>query len=141
MRISTIFKSTMLLLVVILFTTCGDKKLEPLSIDPEFASHVISFTSGIVSNSSKIQVRMVEEVVDAKVGEYLSSNPFSFSPSLKGRAKWIDKQTIEFVPNVALTAGEIYNVSFDLHKFQQVPTHLKTLKFRFQVKHQGIKYE
>ena len=66
MRISTIFKSTMLLLVVILFTTCGDKKLEPLSIDPEFASHVISFTSGIVSNSSKIQVRMVEEVVDAE---------------------------------------------------------------------------
>ncbi|HEY6915876.1 MAG TPA: hypothetical protein VI413_14455, partial [Paludibacter sp.] len=118
-----------------------DKRLKPLKIDPAFAAYVISFTSGVVSNSTKVQVRLVNEVPEAVPGKALPFNPFSFSPGIDGEVKWIDKQTIEFTPEKPLPSGEIYTVDFDLDKFVKVPDNLKTLTFRFQVKHQGIKYE
>jgi len=118
-----------------------DKRLKPLKIDPAFAAYVISFTSGVVSNSTKVQVRLVNEVPEAVPGKALPFNPFSLSPGIDGEVKWVDKQTIEFTPEKPLPSGEIYTVDFNLDKFVKVPDNLKTLTFRFQVKHQGIKYE
>jgi Large extracellular alpha-helical protein len=117
------------------------KELKPLTIDPAFAAYVISFTSGVVSNSTKIQVRLVQEVKEAVPGKELSSNPFSISPGISGKAVWVDKQTIEFIPEEKLESGEIYNVDFALDDFTKVPSELKMLKFRFQVMQQNISYE
>ncbi|HRZ96300.1 MAG TPA: MG2 domain-containing protein [Paludibacter sp.] len=117
------------------------KELKSLHIDPAFSGYVISFTSGVVSNASKVQVRLVQEVTDAKPGKVLEKNPFDFSPGVKGRAYWVDKQTIEFAPDEKFSSGDIYTVSFDLSQFVQVPSNLKTLKFRFQVMKQNVRYE
>lgn len=129
------------LIFMVGFQSCGPKKLESLKIDPAFAAYVISFTSGVVSNSTHVQVRLVQEVADAVPGKNLSFNPFSFSTGVKGVAHWVDKQTIEFVPEKRLPAGEIYTVDFELGKFVNVPSNLKTLTFRFQVIKQAIRYE
>ena len=134
--ISLIFAFSLLFI----FPSC-DKTLKPIKIDPAFASYVISFTSGVVSNSTKVQLRLLNDVPEAVPGKELPFNPFSFSPGIKGKAKWIDKQTIEFTPNKALKSGEIYTVDFELDKFVKVPDKLNTLTFNFQVRHQAIRYE
>jgi len=112
-----------------------------MKIDPAFASYIISFTSGVVSNSTKVQVRLVEEVPEAVPGKVLPFNPFSFSPGIKGEAKWVDKQTIEFTPEKLLPSAEVYSVDFALDKFIKVPKKLETLSFNFQIISQAIKYE
>ncbi len=112
-----------------------------MDVDPAFAGYVISFTSGIISKASNIVVRLVQEVPNVKPGQELESNPFSFSPSIKGKAIWKDAQTIEFIPEKKMESGEIYNVSFKLNKFVEVPKKLKVLKFNFQVMKQAIQYE
>ena len=117
------------------------KELKPLSIDPAFASYVISFTSGVVSNTTKIQVRLVQEVNTAVPGKELDKNPFSISPGVDGKAVWLDKQTIQFVPDKKLESGEVYTVEFKVDQFVLVPENLRTLKFRFQVMKQNIAYE
>lgn len=133
--------SFLLIVFFLGFMPACDKKLKPIKIDPAFSAYVISFTSGIVSSTAKVQVRLVQEVADAVPGKELPFNPFSFSPGLKGQAKWLDKQTIEFTPEKLLPSGEIYTVDFAVEKFVKVPDNLKTLTFRFQVIHQAIKYE
>jgi uncharacterized protein YfaS (alpha-2-macroglobulin family) len=133
--------STLLAFSFLFVLPSCDKKLKPIKIDPAFAAYVISFTSGVVSNATKVQVRLVGEVPEAVPGKVLPFNPFSFSSDVKGEVKWVDKQTIEFTPEKPLPSGEIYTVDFELYKFVKVPDHLKTLTFRFQVKHQAIRYE
>ncbi|MDD2796999.1 MAG: MG2 domain-containing protein [Bacteroidales bacterium] len=146
MKASIIFRrliSHTLVAIVMLFSfqSCGKKQLEPLKIDPAFAAYVISFTSGVVSNSTHIRVRLVQEIPNALPGKPLDFNPFSFSTNIKGEAHWVDKQTIEFVPEQHLPAGEIYTVDFALSKFLTVPSNLQTLQFRFQVMTQAINHE
>jgi len=126
----------------LLFTqSCGEEKLKPIKIDPAFASYIISFTSGIVSNQTKVQVRMVQENEGAVAGQELSKNPFSFDPSIDGKAVWVDKQTVEFIPEEALEPGQIYTAEFSLENFVEVPDNLETLMFRFQVMRQAIQYD
>ncbi|HOS83944.1 MAG TPA: MG2 domain-containing protein [Bacteroidales bacterium] len=127
-------------LLVISFSTCGEKKLKPIYIDPAFAEYIISFTSGVISSASPIRVRMVQEQASAVAGEELKDNPFDFSPNIEGKAVWIDNQTIEFIPEKRLPAGEIYTVDFALHSFVEVPKNLRVLTFRFQVMKQAIEY-
>ena len=143
MKPHLLYRATQWLLILsfaVLPLSCK-KELKPLTVDPAFAAYVISFTSGVVSNSTKIQVRLVQECKEAVPGKELSSNPFSISPGVSGKAVWVDRQTIEFVPDEKLESGEIYTVDFALNDFTQVPSELKTLKFRFQVMKQNISYE
>lgn len=131
----------LILAFLMLFAVSCKKKYTPLSVDPAFAAYVISFPSGLLSNTAKIQVRLVQPVQEAVPGKELSSNPFSMSPDIKGKARWVDNQTIEFVPEKLLTSGEIYTVDFELDRFVKVPHKLKTLTFRFQVIKQNIRFD
>jgi len=134
--------ATFLVVAILMFTnSCGNRGYSPLPIDPEFAGYVISFTSGIVSKSSKVIVRLVQAFPNVKPGDQLTSNPFSFSPKIKGKAIWRDAQTIEFIPEEKLESGEIYDVTFSLHKFVSVPKKLKKLNFNFMVMKQAIEYK
>ncbi len=133
--------SLLLVLSFLFLLPSCHKKLEQIRVDPAFAAYVISFTSGVVSSSTKIHVRLVQEVPEAIPGKVLPFNPFSFHPGIKGQVKWLDKQTIEFTPEKMLPAGEIFNVDFALSKFMKVPDNLKNLKFSFQVMTQAMRYE
>ena len=64
----------------------------------------------------------------------LKENPFSFSPSLKGKAYWVSNNTIEFVPEAGiLKPGQFYEGTFQLGKFVEVDGRLKEFKFSFRV--------
>ena len=129
------------IIAIFFFSFSCQKNLKPYQVDPAFSAYVISFTSGVVSNTTNIQVRLVQQIAEAVPGKELSVNPFSFSPGISGKAKWLDKQTIQFIPDKKLESGKIYEAEFKVDKFVEVPTNLRTLKFRFQIMKQYISYE
>ena len=141
-RITSIMLAGLLPVVIslCLFQSCK-KGYSPLPTDPAIAAHVISFTSGVISSAAPIQVRLVQEIADAEPGSELAKNPFSFSPSIPGKAVWVDKQTIRFRPDKLPEPGQVFDVKFALNQFVEVPKALSTLPFRFQIMRQFIRVE
>lgn len=135
------FPITLVVFAALLLVPVSCKKNNPFEVDPAFSAYVLSFTSGVVSNATTIQLRLVQEVANAEPGKALEKNPFSFSPGITGKAEWVDKQTIRFIPDKRLESGQLYEAEFALHNFAGVPKELKTLTFRFQTMKQHIRFE
>ncbi|MBI1287328.1 MAG: hypothetical protein GC178_07080 [Flavobacteriales bacterium] len=133
---SATLRTATIVLLILTFFGCNDKTAEP--IDPAFAGYISAFTSGVVSNSSTIQIRLAETHPDAKVNTRIEKELFDFSPNVEGEAYWIDSHTIEFRPKERLKSGKAYDVDFDLYKLVEVPEKLRTLTFHIQVMKQSM---
>src|SRR5688572_6222867 len=81
---------------VFYFTT--GRSAKPSSfINPAFGEYISSYTAGVVPSGSYMRIVLASEVADsANIGQESSGNLFDFSPSLKGKAVWLDARTIEF---------------------------------------------
>jgi uncharacterized protein YfaS (alpha-2-macroglobulin family) len=65
----------------------------------------------------------------------------SFSPSLKGAARWMNSNTLEFIPEEGgLKAGTVYNVTFNLGKVVEVERKLAKFEFSFRVAEPGFNF-
>ncbi|MGI9531263.1 alpha-2-macroglobulin family protein [Lutimonas sp.] len=126
---------------IILSIISCDKKQTDVSrivVDPGFSNYINAFTSGIVSSESPIKIVLIEPYSKAIAGEVVDNELFEFSPKIEGEAYWLDNQTIEFRPSKALTSGQSYHASFELHKLRAVPNKFKTLDFGFKVLEQHL---
>jgi alpha-2-macroglobulin len=133
--------STIILIVVtaVLFFLFSGKKQVIKVVNPAFREYVQAFTSGVVSTHAAIKVRLTNEMVDsALVNLPVDKDFFSFKPSIKGTAYWIDSRTIEFRPAESLPPKQFYNAKFYLSKLLKVPDSLETMEFQFQVMEQDL---
>jgi alpha-2-macroglobulin len=122
------------ILGIFYFTNSKGSKPATAFVNPAFGEYISSYTAGVISSGSTIRVVLAQDAVDsAQIGQESSVSLFSFSPSLSGKATWLDQRTVEFKPDSRLTSGQLYNVSFFLSKLQEVPAELKTLEYSFQV--------
>ncbi len=137
---------TCFLSISVLLTACKTgSKITP--VDPVYSKYVESYTSGVVSKTAAIRVRLSSDVSTATtLNEPVKEDLFSFSPSLKGKAYWVDARTIEFKPEENMKPAQLYTVSFKLGKVAEVPNDFKTLTFNvqavkpaFQVQDFGLK--
>ncbi len=135
----TALRIASLALIILTVFGCKDKGPEP--IDPAFAGYISSFTSGVVSNSATIKVRLTESHPEAELNKRIEKELFDFSPNIEGETFWLDDRTIEFRPSKALQSGKAYEAEFDLYKLVEVPENLKTLVFQFQVMKQSMSVE
>jgi len=102
-------------------------------IDPEFSKYIESYTTGIISKGSTIKIRLASEVqVSHEQNAQLSDKLFSFSPSIKGKAYWIDARTVEFRPEGKLDPDKSYAGDFKLNKIIDVSGKFEDFKFSFQ---------
>lgn len=112
-------------------TACSTQAKE---MNPAFAKYIEAFTTGIISKQSAIRIQLAGDVnVTHTQNEPLEEEIFSFSPSIKGKAYWVDATTVEFRPDQNLKSGEKYKATFKLGKVMTVPGDLKTFEFDFQV--------
>src|ERR1700712_3391230 len=83
-------------ITTILCTSC--KKNEKwIDVDPAYSKYVEAYTTGMISKTSAIRVQLASEASTTHtVGQPLTEQLFSLSPSIKGTAAWIDARTIEF---------------------------------------------
>lgn len=131
-KTSIILSLALLAIVTVLFScVSSQKEMVPSS---EFAPYVNAYTGGIISQSSPIRIELTQDQPMVDLNNELKDNPFSFSPSLKGKAYWVSNNTIEFLPEEgALKQGEMYQGSFQLSSFVQVDSKLETFDFSFRV--------
>ena len=102
-----------------------------------YTSHIAAFTSGMISNQSTIRVMLNGESEQARPGEELEVSAFDFNPNIKGKAYWLDAQTLEFRPAAGLPSGQEYKARLRLNRIMNVPKKLKTFEFSFQTLQQS----
>lgn len=118
--------------MLIFFFACkNNRKL--VTINPEFSKYIEAYSSGILSRKSAIRIQLAGDVSTMhSLNETINEKLFSFSPSVEGKAYWIDNRTIEFKPAKDLEKNKLYEVSFNLGKVSQVPGKFKQFKFNVQ---------
>lgn len=127
-----------LLLLVSVLSSC---KSAPKDIIPsaEYAPYVSAYTGGVISQNSSIRIELAQDQPMVDLNNELKDNPFSFSPSLKGKAYWISNNTIEFVPEEGtLKPGKFYEATFQLGDFVKVESRLKEFNFSFRVQERNF---
>ena len=122
-----------LLLTILVFSSCANSKKDIIP-SAEYAPFVNAYTGGVISQTSNIRIELTQDQPMVDLNNELKENPFSFSPSLKGKAYWISNNTIEFIPEPGtLKPGEFYEGTFQLGRFIEVNSRLKEFKFSFRV--------
>src|SRR5688572_17118121 len=100
---------------VFYFTESRGKKASDNFINPAFSEYITSYTAGVISSGSSIRIILANDAVDSTfIGRESSVNLFSFSPTLKGKTLWLDRRTVEFVPETRMGSGQIYEAVFQL---------------------------
>lgn len=114
---------------VILFASCN-KSDKWIDVDPAFSQYIDAYTTGTVSKTTGIRIQLAGDASTTHaVGEVVKEDLFDFSPSVKGKAFWLDARTIEYKPESNLKADQLYTVSFKLGKVTKVPSKFSNFKF------------
>lgn len=139
-------KQILLLLIALIAISCGsnDKKEIKLPlkekrqvtdiyipIDKGFDEYITSYTSGIVSVNSAIEIRFTPAFA-AKAGKKSPPGLFTFDPAIKGKTEWINETTLTFVPSGLLEPGNTYSGTLNLYKLIDIPERLKVFPIRLQ---------
>ncbi len=137
MKTKSIFS---LVAILALLFSCGKNK--PITPSAEFAPYISAYTGGQISSNSSIRIEFAKEFPMVELNSEVKESLFSFSPSLKGKAYWINNKTIEFVPDSGqLQRGKLYNAKFKLGKVAEVEKKLNVFPFSFQVIEQNFAIE
>ena len=98
----------------------------------EFSTFIKAYTGGIISDKSTIRVELASDIQDATPGADLKDGILTFTPAVKGTARWVSSNMIEFIPNSgALKPGQSYTGKLRLDKIQKVGDR-KFNKFTFK---------
>ncbi|MES2829406.1 MAG: MG2 domain-containing protein [Bacteroidota bacterium] len=116
------------------------KKSKPVDYNQKYAKYIEAYTSGTVSKKSFIKIHFVSQVDEAlrNMGKVDNRELFSFSPALKGKAYWIDAQTIEFRQEEPMESGEVYTAKFKLDQVTKAEEGLEEFEFDFKVIKPGL---
>jgi uncharacterized protein YfaS (alpha-2-macroglobulin family) len=103
-------------------------------MNPGLAQYIDAYTAGVISKQGTVRVQLASNVnITHTQNEPVSEELFDFSPSIKGKAYWVDATTIEFRPDANLTPGKTYNATFKLGKILKVEKDLRSFDFEFRV--------
>jgi len=146
-KFSVTFFRVMLCLSLIGSLFSCSKKDKWIEVDPAFSQYIDAYTTGVISKTSTISIQLAADAnTTHTVGEELKEELFDFSPSIKGKAYWLNARTIEFKPENWLTSDKVYEVNFKLGKVTKVPEkydnlrfNMKTVKPSFKVTDNGLR--
>ncbi len=122
----------LLLLPVLLLHSCSEEVKKKIRVNPEFASYIGAYTSGIISKESTIKIQLAEDYEgEVNMDEPIYEDLFHFEPEVEGEAWWINQNTIEFVPYEEFMSGQQYEVNFQLSELMEVPEEMEVFSFNF----------
>ena len=129
------------LFILLLIVSCNkdDQEKDTFSSPTSlFVNLISSYTSGIVSSSAEIKVRLAKKVAEAFPGEKLKREVLDFEPSIDGFAYWEDAYTLVFKPEQKLEGGEKYKVKLQLNSLLETPKDKEEFRFVFHVMPQNF---
>ena len=110
---STLLSTLLFLLASALFSACTGTR-QDITPSAEFAPYISAYTGGVISSHATIHIELAQDLPMVDLND-LADNPFSFSPALGGKARWLDNRTLEFEPDEgSLRPGELYHGTFRL---------------------------
>lgn len=128
-----LLSTTVALLSLLIIWSCSSSTKEIIP-SVKFAPYINAYTGGVISQASTIRIELTQDQPLVELNGELKETPFSFTPSLKGKAYWINNNTIEFTPEPGtLQPGKLYQATFELGNFVQVESDLKQFDFSFRV--------
>lgn len=139
-------KNVLFFAIVLFISACNQTKsnkdvrlIEPL--EEKYGAYISSHTKGEISISDKLTVRFAKNVIEASdVGTIVDDKLYSITPKVKGTAKWIDKSTMVFTPNIMLDYDEQYILRVSLYKlYQDVPKDEELAEIGFNTRELDIK--
>ena len=136
------------MLLIVFLAGCGKNDKQPTSstttiveqlnpVSEALLPMIESYTSGIITEGEPIMVRFKNpQALKLKQGEALPSKLFSFTPELKGRAVWLDENTVAFeYDNIDKTKQ--YVCKFKVSDLLDIADS-ETLEFSFGVRRQSF---
>ncbi len=111
--------------------SCGNGNGAAENPDGGFVNYIEAYTGGLISDASSVKIQFASTPDTSVPADGL----LTFSPSLKGEARWVGSGMIEFVPaDGQLKQGREYRGKFALDKvFGVEAPGLKTFSFTFRV--------
>ncbi len=111
-------------LFIALFISCsGPKSEKPSSEEVEYPAEVAKIISRITSGSivptDQIQVQFINSVVSEEDLNQKIDNPFSFSPSISGEAKWVQTNLLVLETSKPLDSRVNYTGKLDLKSISE----------------------
>lgn len=115
-----------------MFYSCRQAGETPSPAD--FAPYIAACTGGMIADGSTVVVELAAPQPDDVWTKAIDRKLFAFSPSLKGRAQWLNSRTVEFVPEEGqLRDGTTYRARFALGKVIGVEKKFAQFDFSFRV--------
>ena len=144
MKKLTLILAALLTLFFLQYCQSPQKEITP---DVGFGKYISAYTSGNISVEAPVLIKLANPVEqDVTPGKEIHGNLFSFNPSIKGKAVWIDKSTLEFVPESPLTSRTLYQAKLKLKDilvtdkgFEEFSFRFNTIKQSFSVSNIGLK--
>ena len=109
--------------------SCKQKENIELSDPKLFEAYITSYTSGIISSKSAIQVGLQQNMDRWEANQEIDENLFSITPKVKGKIRYLPNNTLSFVPEERLKNDQKYYITFHLSKIASVDSALKDFKF------------
>lgn len=120
------------------FYSC--KQAKEIVPSADFTPYISAYTGGVITEGETIVVELTQEQSWSVTAKEVEDKLFSFSPSVKGTAHWLDNNTIEFVPQEGeMKPGTMYNATFALGKVLKTDEKLSKFDFSFRVQEHTLK--
>ena len=131
MKKFSLYLSLVVLASATFFPSC---RTQDAASPDEFTPYISAYTGGVIHRSSSIFIELASEQPNIEPNSEMKDKLFSFSPSVKGKAYWLNSRTIEFVPEAnQLRPGQNYKAEFQLGKILHVDKKFKVFNFSFDI--------
>jgi uncharacterized protein YfaS (alpha-2-macroglobulin family) len=129
-----LFSSLGLVAILTLVLVFGKFSKRKVNADnPDFIKYVSAYTSGLISKTSTIQIKLSDELIKKlPEGQALPEDLIEFRPSIGGKCE-LKGNTLEFIPAKMLPSGQKYFTEFHLSKLEKVPSELENFNFEFMI--------
>ncbi|MGV8140085.1 MAG: alpha-2-macroglobulin [Mangrovibacterium sp.] len=135
-------KITLLLFIEFLFSCKSQTEEQSDSLDLAYSQYVSSFTSGVISCNSPIQVELASDPKqEAKPGAEVQGGIISLEPKVAGKVQWVNSRTLAFVPEKTMKAGTSYKVNVDLGRLMDVPKKYRIMTFPVRIISQSFRVD
>ncbi len=136
-----IYGSALAAVILGIFLITNVSKKKNLNADnPEFAPYISAYTSGVISKTSTIKIKVTSSVMESLDSTAIEDDILSISPNIEGKLK-LTGNTLEFTPTENLPSDEEFYASLNLEKITKVPDKLADFNFAFRTIAQTFDYQ
>ncbi|MEM9053474.1 MAG: MG2 domain-containing protein, partial [Bacteroidota bacterium] len=122
------------LILALFFNSCSDNQ-EKVKIDPAFGQFVSAYSSGVISVTEPISIRLTQ---DYPKGNILPEDLIEFEPEIEGVLELTGSRVLTFYPAEKLKGGTVYTAELDLPELFPEAGNLGEFTFQFETIQQNL---